>query len=55
MPTNEKEYMRIYFKNYVKNSDPLICHDCLGLYRRYNKHIHIKTKKHIKAIKKKKN
>ena len=52
MPTNKKEYMKLYFRVYVKNCMPQICDSCGGKYRKYNKHIHMLTKKHIKSIKK---
>ena len=53
MPTNKKEYMKLYFRQYVKNSDSIICDLCFGKYKRYNKHRHIVTLKHLSAEKKK--
>lgn len=53
MPTNKKEYMRRYFRDYVKNSVVIICETCNGKYRRYNRHIHILCMKHINAEKNK--
>lgn len=49
MPTNEKEYMKKYFRSYVLGSQSLICPICSGKYKSYNRHIHRKTKKHIDA------
>lgn len=52
MPTNSKEYMKNYFRKYVRNSRSIICAHCGGKYKKYNKHIHNMTKKHIKSLKK---
>jgi hypothetical protein len=42
--SNEK--MKEYMKEYVKNSETINC-DCGGKYKKYSKHNHDKTKRHI--------
>jgi hypothetical protein len=45
--SNEK--MKEYMKEYVKNSETINC-DCGGKYKKYSKHNHDKTKRHINYI-----
>lgn len=48
MPSNQKEYMRNYMREYVElNNESLICDLCKGKYKKYNKSIHNKSKKHM--------
>lgn len=49
MPSNDKEYMKLYFRKYVLQSQSLICNICSGKYKKYNYHIHKKSKKHTDA------
>ena len=51
MPTNSKEYQKEYMRNYIKNSGTTHCDLCGGNFKTYNKHVHVKCKKHINAMK----
>ena len=51
MPTNSKEYMNAYMKEYVKkNNVSMICPECKGTFKKYNKYIHQKSKRHQVVI-----
>jgi hypothetical protein len=48
MPTMSKEYMKNYIN--TKHAENHHCDDCGGHYKLYFKNVHIKSKKHQKAI-----
>jgi hypothetical protein len=45
--SGDKEYMRNYMRDYIKNSQEVTC-PCGGKFKSYNKCLHKKTKKHLK-------
>ena len=52
MPTNKKEYMNEYIREYnlKKKAEGKIPCDCGGSYYSYKKHKHVKTKFHLTNI-----
>ena len=53
MPSNSKEYMNEYMKQYIaKKSEIIVCPVCDTEYKKYNKYAHNKTKKHLLVEKK---
>jgi hypothetical protein len=51
MPTNDRTYMKKYMNEYQKTCKPITCIYCGGRYRKYNRYIHERTKKHIQSLK----
>lgn len=43
----DKEYMKNYMRDYIKNSEKMVC-ECGGKFKSYNKCLHKKTQKHLK-------
>jgi DNA-directed RNA polymerase subunit RPC12/RpoP len=50
MPSNSKDYMTNYMKEYIKNSPYMTCPICGSKIKKYLKTLHNKTKKHINKI-----
>ena len=51
MPSNNKDYMRKYMKEYTKKSKEIDC-ECGNKYKEHQKYNHMKTQKHLNGMNK---